>query len=331
MRCSIIIKVKTIMTHKYISSAFFAAIMALAGSTNYLSAQEPAYSQLFSGVINPQIPQKVTICGQEVSLDPLDYAERYDRELTSLIYTHGNTLLTIKRANRYFPQIAPILRRNGVPDDLLYLACVESTLNPRAVSSAKAAGIWQFMPSTAKEYGLEVSDEVDERFNIEKATDAACRYFKKALARYGGSWNSVFAAYNGGMARITSQLDDQLASDALELYLVDETQRYPFRIMAMKAIMENPAAYGFRLTADQLYQPREVKIVEVSGPVESWAEWARAQGISYRDLREENPWIRAPKLTNKAGKTYKVRVPLKESLKRSTAKRSVYNQKWVRK
>ncbi len=286
-------------------------------------------SPVFSGVVNPSVPQKVTICGQTVNLDVLDYAERFDREITSMVYGHGNTMLMIKRANRYFPQIAPILRNNGMPSDLLYLACVESTLNPRAVSPAKAAGIWQFMPATAKEYGLEVSDEVDERFNIEKSTVAACKYFKKALARYGGDWNSVFAAFNGGMARISKQLDAQLADSAIELYLADETQRYPFRIMAAKALMENPAAYGFRLTADNLYLPREVETVTVSGPVESWAEWAAKRGISYRDLREENPWIRAPKLTNKAGKTYKVRVPLKESLKRSTAKRSVYNKNWI--
>ncbi len=316
------------MTSKYLSSSIFAVCVAALMATSTPSDAQ-SYSPLFSGVVNPPTPSKVTICGQDVSLDLIDYAERYDRELTSLAYTHGNTLLMIKRANRYFPQIAPVLRRCGMPDDLLYLACVESTLNIRAVSPAKAAGLWQFMPSTAKEYGLEVSDEVDERFDIEKATEAACRYFKKALARYGGNWNSVFAAYNGGMARLSSQLDAQFAGNALELYLADETQRYPFRIMATKAIMENPAAYGFKITADQLYQPREVKIVEVSGPVDSWAEWAMEYGISYRDLREENPWIRAPKLTNKDGKTYKVRVPLKESLRRSTAKRSVYNKKWI--
>ncbi len=284
----------------------------------------------FSSVINPKIPDKVSICGQTVSLEPLDYVERYDRELTSLIYAHGNTLLMIKRANRYFPQIAPVLKANGMPNDLLYLACVESTLNPRAVSEAKAAGIWQFMPATAKEYGLEVGDEVDERYDLEKATVAASKYFKKALARYNGDWNAVFASYNAGMGRISSQLEAQLADSALDLYLVDETQRYPFRVMAIKAIMENPSAYGFNITADQLYRPREVDIVNVSGPVESWAQWASDHGISYRDLREENPWIRAAKLTNKTGKTYKVRVPRKKSLSRSTARRTVYNPKWIR-
>lgn len=315
------------MRHSAIFRYIILGISAASATDAAIVAQ--SYSPVFSGVVNPVVPAKMTLCGQTISLDPLDYAERFDREMTSLVYGHGNTMLMIKRANRYFPQIAPILRDNGMPEDLLYLACIESSLNPRAVSPAKAAGIWQFMPSTAKEYGLEVNDEVDERFNIEKSTAAACRYFKKALARYGGNWNSVFASYNAGMARISKQLDAQLADNALDLYLVDETQRYPFRIMAMKVLMENPAAYGFKLTADNLYLPREVEIVTVSGPVDSWAEWAAKRGISYRDLREENPWIRGPKLTNKLGKKYKVRVPIKESLKRSTARKSVYNKNWI--
>ncbi len=137
------------------------------------------------------------------------------------------------------------------------------------------------------------------------------------------------ASYNGGMARITKQLDAQIADDALDLYLNEETSRYPFRIMAYKSIMENPRAYGYRLTSSQLYQPREVTEVKVSGPVESWAEWAKARGISYADLRDENPWIRAPKLTNKAGKTYVVRVPKAKSLSRSKSGNTVYDRRWL--
>ena len=283
----------------------------------------------FSKVYNPSIPSKIEICGQIVNLDDMGYYERYDRELTSLTYTHGNTLLIIKRANRYFPQMAPILRENGMPDDLLYLACVESMLNPRTVSPAKAAGMWQFMPKTAKEYGLEVSEEVDERYNIEKATRAACKYFKKALKEYDGDWMATMAAYNGGMARISSQLEAQKADNGLELYLVDETMRYPFRIMATKTIMEHPANYGFILSTDQLYYPREVKIIEVNGPVESWAQWAEDHGTDYLTLRDENPWIRSYKLTNRYGKTYKVRVATKNSQNRSTAKKPLYNHNWT--
>lgn len=321
-------KIKNLL-HRGAMAFTIAAIMSCMRSEAAPSAEAAAVPVDFSEVYNPNIPSKLSLCGQTFDLDVTDYYERFDRELTSLIYTHGNTLLTIKRANRYFPQIAPVLRQNGMPEDLLYLACVESTLNPRAVSGAKAAGIWQFMPSTAREYGLEVTDEVDERFNIEKATNAACRYFKSALSRYNGDWASVMASYNAGMGRISGQLSAQNAETALDLYLVDETQRYPFRILAMKAILEQPSVFGFRLSADQLYQPRQVRIVEVSGPVESWAAWAREQGITYNVLRDENPWIRDSKLTNKAGKTYKVRVPEKESLRRSTSPRQVYNKAWI--
>jgi len=318
----------------YIIHTLVAGVAAIAiAGTLRASGSEPAAGDegeaVFAEVVNPPVPSSMTLCGQRIDLDRVDNYERLDRELTSLAFTHGNTLLVIKRANRYFPQIAPVLRRNGMPDDLLYLAVTESMLNPRAVSGAKAAGIWQFMPSTAKEYGLEVNDEVDERFNVEKSTAAACRYFKRALARYGGSWTSVMASYNAGMARITKQLEAQLAKDALDLYLVEETSRYPFRVMAYKTIMENPRDYGFRLSAGQLYQPREVDEVQVTGAVDDWAAWAADHGISYATLRDENPWIRAPKLTNKTGKTYSVRVPRKSSLSRSKSTKSVYNKNWV--
>lgn len=291
-------------------------------------ASSPQQSTLYSSVYSPYIPAKAELCGQSVDLDRVDMYERMDRELTAIIYTHGSTLLVIKRANRYFPQLAPILKRNGVPLDLLYLACTESLLNPRAYSAAKAAGIWQFVPATAKEYGLEVSDEVDERYNIEKETEAACRYFKKALARY-GDWPSVMAAFNGGMSRITSELDKQQGDDAFDLFLAEETQRYPFRVMAYKVILENPARYGFKLSADQLYFPRECRTVTVDGPVEDWVAWAEQYGISYAELRDENPWIRAKTLTNKSGKTYTVRIPSRNSLSRSKQARPIYNQNWV--
>lgn len=254
--------------------------------------------------------------------------ERLDRELTAISYTHGNTLLLFKRANRYFPEIIPILKHNGVPEDLVYLACIESSLNPRAYSSAKAAGIWQFMPATAKQYGLEVNDYVDERYNLEKATEAACRYLKHYKTKY-GNWESAAAAYNGGPARISKELGSQFADTALDLYLTEETSRYMFRIFATKLIMENPREYGIILSPDQLYTTMEYSIEEVSTPVESWPAWAKRHGISYYQLKEANPWIRDKSLPNKTGKTYKVRIPKKESLNRSTADKTIYNNKWV--
>lgn len=283
----------------------------------------------FVSVPNPEVPKTMTFAGEKVDLDREDMYERMDRELTSLVYGHGNTLLTIKRANKYFPVMAPILRANGVPEDLLYLACVESYLNPRAYSGAKAAGIWQFIPATAKQYGLEVSDEVDERYNLEKATAAACRYLKAALARY-GKWESVMASYNGGMGRISSELSKQGVDTSYDLYLTDETSRYVFRILAMKAVMENAPTFGFVLRADQLYQPMEYSEVEVSEAVEDWAAWSRERGITYAQLREANPWIRAKSMTNKSGKTYRVKIPVESSLRRSTAHIKVYNPRWIK-
>ena len=254
----------------------------------------------YSTVVNPIIPKSVDFAGKKIDLDRIDMYERFDRELTSMIYTHGNTLLTIKRANRYFPMMAKILKANGIPSDMLYLACIESYLNPRAYSPAKAAGMWQFIPSAAKEYGLEINDEVDQRYDIGKATAAACKYLKRAYSKY-GNWESAAASYNGGMGRISSELQKQGVSSAYDLYLTDETSRYMFRLLAMKAIMENPSEFGFKLPPSQLYQPIPVEIVEVNGPVDDWAIWAKKYGITYAQLREENPWIRAKKLTNKAG------------------------------
>lgn len=305
-------------------------LAAAAACCNGAAAQQPTHSKVFSRVVNPDVPAKATLCGKPVDLDRSDMYERLDRELTSMAYTHGTTLLTIKRANKYFPVMAPILKANGVPLDMLYLACVESSLNPRALSAAKAGGIWQFMPATAKQYGLEVSEEVDERYNIEKATAAACRYLKNAVAKYGGDWASVMAAYNGGMARISSELEKQQAKTAYDLHLTDETSRYMFRILAMKMIMENPAAYGFDLRREQLYFAPEYKEVNVSGPVDDWAQWAIDNGTTYRQLREDNPWIRARKLTNKAGKTYTVKVAKPTSLSRSRQQKKVYNENWIR-
>ncbi|MCM1519509.1 MAG: lytic transglycosylase domain-containing protein [Lachnoclostridium sp.] len=301
-------------------------LLTIAAATAlFTSAQS---SPRLSPVVSPEVPTSITFCGQKVDLDPVDMWERLDRELTGLSFSHTNTLLTIKRANKLFPVLAPILKKNGVPNDMLYLACVESTLNPRAYSGAKAAGLWQFLAGTAKDYGLEVNDYVDERYNTEKATEAACRYLKKAYEKY-GNWESVAASYNGGMARISRELESQLANSAFDLYLADETSRYMFRIMALKLIMENPRAYGFTMTSSQLQQPVEYRTVTVNTPVEDWPSWAKSQGIDFMTLREHNPWIRAKSLPNKTGKSYQVKIPTKESLSRSKQKKTVYNPAWV--
>ena len=201
-------------------------IMALGRSDLVLTAgaacESDARPRQLAAVVNPEIPSVMQLCGQDIDLTRTDMWERLDRELTSMAYTHGNTMLLIKRANKYFPRLAPILKANNIPLDMLYLACIESNLDQRAISPAKAAGIWQFRPSTAPNYGLEVSDEVDERYNLEKATAAACRFFRQAYSKY-GNWESVMASYNGGLGRISLELSDQGLDSSYDLYLVSET------------------------------------------------------------------------------------------------------------
>ncbi len=282
----------------------------------------------FSIVLNPEVPKQITFANQKIDLDRIDMWERLDRELTSLTYTHGSTLLTLKRANRFFPILAPILKENGLPLDFLYLACTESMLDTRAYSPAKAAGLWQFIPATGKAYGLEINEYVDERLNIEKATIAACKYLKESYKKY-GNWESVACAYNAGNGRITSELTKQQVTSSFDLHLVSETSRYMFRILAYKIILENPRNYGFFVTENQLYQPIECDIVEVNTPISDWPMWAKEHGITYAQLREQNPWIQAKYLHNRSGKVYKVKVPKKESLYRSSQKKNVYNTSWI--
>lgn len=278
--------------------------------------------------IAPDVPESMYFAGTEISFDRIDMFERLDREIISFMYGHTNTLLSIKRANRYFPIIVPILEKNGIPKDFAYLAVVESFLENRAISYAKAGGIWQLMPATARQYGLEVGDEIDERFHLEKATEAACKYFKAAYSKY-KCWATVAASYNAGMGRISSELSKQNADNGFDLFLNSETSRYMFRLLAIKLIMEHPKDYGFYIAEEQLYFPVDYTVESVSTAVPSWTEWAEKHGISYSQLREMNPWIRSRDLTNKAKKTYNVKIPNKKHLYRSTQPHKIYNRNWI--
>jgi len=202
--------------------------------------------------VSLDIPDKVAFSGTIISLDRYDMRERFDREQMAFTYAYASTIVTIKRANLYFPVIEPILKENGIPDDFKYLALVESNFNTRAFSSAKAAGIWQFMPETAKQYGLEISDGIDERYHIEKATVAACRYLKDAYDRF-GDWATVAASYNAGMERITSEQTMQRVGSFFDMLIFDETSRYIFRILAIKEILKHPQQYGFYIKREHLY------------------------------------------------------------------------------
>lgn len=248
-------------------------------------------------------------CGEKLPMDNWDVRQRLDAELLRNVYFHSQTILAVKRANAIFPIVEPILKEEGVPNDLKYLAVAESALS-NAVSPAGARGVWQFMKDAADGYGLEVNGEVDERYNLEKATHAACKYLKKEKERL-GSWTLAAAAYNGGPARIAEEMEKQRAKTFYELNLsADETMRYPFRIVAIKEVMENPAQYEYAIEKDHLYPPlTDYKTVEVSGPVANWGDFARENGTNYRMLKLYNPWLVDSKLTNKAGKTYKIRLP----------------------
>lgn len=277
----------------------------------------------------PQVPAKTTFAGQEIDLTRYDMYERYERELTTACYMHSTTMLTIKRANRYLPIIVPILKQQAIPLDFIYLAAIESAFNPLAVSPAKAAGIWQFMASTAREYGLEVNADIDERYNVEKATVAACKYLRNAYKKY-GSWVNAAAAYNAGTNRITDELERQGVDEAFDLHLVQETSRYVFRILATKEVFSSPQKYGFYLTEKQLYQPIETRTVEVDTTIMNLAAWAKEQGITYRELKEFNPWLRSRKLPNKSGKKYKILIPLKEDMYYTVKRRyNTYDKNWI--
>lgn len=320
----------TLMAMTAINTFADPASEAEAGSSHE-TASRNNLTEPMPAVVSPPVPKKVEFAGEHIDFDRQDMYERLDRELSQMCYTHSSTMLMLKRANRYFPIMAPILKKNGVPEDLVYLACIESTLNQRAYSPAKAAGMWQFLASTAKQYGLEVNDYVDERYNLEKATAAAARYLKQAYGKY-GNWESAMASYNGGQARVSNELDSQLADSAFDLYLVEETSRYPFRVYAAKTLMENPGKYGYKLKADQFYAPLEYDEVTVSSTIEDLPGWAQSKGTTYALLREYNPWIRGKKLPVTAGKSYTIKIPKKESLSKSgntLTRKHLYNPAWV--
>ncbi len=294
-----------------------------------VSAQQSSVTDFDIEYYIPDVPESVTFAGETIDLTRYDMYERYERELTTVCYMHATTMLTIKRANRYMPVIVPILQRENIPTDFIYLVAIESAFNPLAVSPAKAAGMWQFMPATAREYGLEVNADIDERYNVEKATVAACKYLRNAYEKY-GSWVDAAASYNAGMQRVAKERERQGVESALDMHLVDETSRYVFRILATKQVLEKPSNYGFKIKARQLYQPIETKTVKVTSTIDDLAEWAKRQGVTYKQLKDFNPWLRTRTLPDKSGKLYHVAIPLKSDMYyNSQRKYKTYNPQWV--
>ncbi len=255
-----------------------------------------------------ELPEKLEFAGEKVPMEYYDVRENLDRELLSTVYFHSQTIRYIKSAPRLFSVIEPILKANGIPEDFKYLCVAESGFDVRAVSPAKAVGLWQLLESTAKENGLEINTEVDERYHMEKSTEAACKIFKSAYQKY-GSWALVAAAYNGGRAGLDQKMAVQKAKSYYDLLFVEETTRYVFRILALKMVMEDPEKYGFGIGKDDIYPIIKTEIVEVKGPVTDLAAFAIEKGITYKTLKMFNPWLRETYLKNPARKTYKLKIP----------------------
>ncbi len=256
-----------------------------------------------------QIPNNLNFAGESVPLNDPDIYERMDRELLVNTYWQSNGLLMFKRAKKYFPVIEPILKKYGVPDDFKYLAVIESGLT-NAVSPAGARGIWQIMPSTARENGLEVNKNVDERYNLEKSTEVACEYFLKSKEEL-GSWTLAAAAYNAGDTGISRRLEEQDVTNYYDLLLGEETGRYVFRIVALKEILTHPDTYGFNFREKDLYSNIPTFKVEVDTAVSDFTKFAKDFGINYKILKVHNPWLRDRYLINKSGKKYMIDIPKK--------------------
>lgn len=254
-------------------------------------------------------PSEIDFAGEKTPLNISDVSERFDRELLINANLDATTKIIIKRANRAFPIIEPILKKNGVPDDFKYLAVIESGL-VNVVSPAGAKGVWQFMPDTGRERGLEVNDVVDERYHLAKSTEAACSYLLGAYKKF-GSWTLAAASYNGGVSGVNKQITFQGVTNYYDLLLTDETARYVFRILALKEIMQHPDRYNFAMPQSEMYQTLPVKTVDVTTSIPDLAVFAKEQGINYKILKIHNPWLRDRKLDVAAGKGYILEIPLK--------------------
>ena len=257
---------------------------------------------------SPYLPDSLTFCGQPLPLEDLQVREALDRELTQNAYFHSHIILNLKRAYRYFPVIDSILKANNVPGDLKYLCIAESNLT-QTVSSAKAAGFWQFIESTGKSYGLEIKKDVDERFHIEKSTEAACKYLRFLYRKFNNNWFLAAAAYNMGEAGLQKTLSSQQEEEYWNLWLNQETSRYLYRILSYKLIFENPEKYHFHLRKIDLYPPLNYIEIIVDSNISSLYQFAVDHHISYKTLKENNYWLRDTALLVH-GKTYRIKIPV---------------------
>jgi len=297
---------------RYLPVMLFLLILVL-GLNSFISNNKglnDAFQDLFNknySIFALNLPSELEFAGEEVPMKHFDVRENLDRELLINTYWQSQTLLFLKRANRYFPLIEDILRKHQIPDDFKYLALAESGLT-QVISPTGATGFWQFLAGTARDYGLEVNKEVDERYNIEKSTEAACKYLAESYSKY-GNWTMVAASYNNGRRGMDKQLKRQSEDNYYDLLLNEETSRYVFRLLALKLILSDPQKYGFHFRADDLYPPISTRKVKVDSSITSMVRFASHFNINYKMLKYFNPWLRETQLANKEGKVYEISIP----------------------
>ena len=264
-------------------------------------------------IVTPTLPAPIDFAGETVPVENFEVRERVEREFIVNTYFHSLTILAIKRANRWFPVIEPILKSNNVPDDFKYLCITESTLE-NVISPAGATGFWQFMKAAGEKYGLEINSQVDERYHVEKSTQAACEYLKDSYETY-GTWTMAAASYNMGTNGADNQLERQKTDNYYNLVLNHETSRYIARIVAYKYIMQNIKAYGFDIKDEDLYKPLETFEINLDSSVNDFADYSIVLGLNYKILKLYNPWLRDNTLNNRNQKVYKIKIPEKGSIK----------------
>ncbi len=304
-------KRKTLISGLFISFALAVVAVIFWQFTDKDADGDQQYSEAYSRDTRfyaAPLPATIDFAGEKVPLDLFYVREGLDRELLVNNYWHSNTMLLLKRAYRYFPMIEPVLKKNGVPDDFKYLALIESGL-ANVVSPSNAAGFWQFLDKTARQYGLEVTAEVDERYHAAKATEAACAYLNASFRIY-KNWTLSAASYNAGMGRIGRELSRQQVNNYYDLYLNQETTRYVYRILALKLIYENPTRYGYLLRHKDMYPPVPTYSIQTDTSIKDLITFANRQNVNYRILKEFNPWLRTDGLTVKSGNSYTIELPL---------------------
>ena len=281
-------------------------------SSTYTSNSDTVHQQGFNSKYNVYSvlkPDNLKFANENIPESTFDVWERLDKELLKNIYWQSNTLLYFKRANKYFPIIEEILEKNNIPSDFKYLALIESGFEYK-VSPSGAAGFWQIMKGTAREYGLEVNYAIDERYHLIKSTEAACKYLQKAYNKF-GSWTLAAASYNMGINGVQRQVKKQNTNNYFNLYLNDETSRYVFRIIVIKEIMENPRKYGFVFRQNDLYSYPSVKQIRVDSTINNLYSFAEENDINYKILKRFNPWLRTYKLPDESRRVYYIDIPEK--------------------